>query len=122
MDWLADGLPTGYRLMAAQATDGKTKILKMYIKIIKILFHYYTTTRKTFPLCNTKPNLLERVLRQMPLKQYNAIFIRIRFIFHSNQYQTYALKYILDIERILNHKTIIILELIAVKSLSFLVL
>ena len=81
MDWLADGLPTGYRLMAAQATDGKTKILKMYIKIIKILFHYYTTTRKTFPLCNTKPNSLERVLRQMPLKQYNAIFIRKRFIF-----------------------------------------
>ena len=37
MDWLADGLPTGYRLMAAQATDGKTKILKMYIKIVSVM-------------------------------------------------------------------------------------
>jgi hypothetical protein len=70
MDWLADGLPTGYRLMAAQTTDGKTKILKMlYIKIIKILFHYSTTTRTTFPLCNTKANSLERTLRQLPLNQ-----------------------------------------------------
>ena len=69
MDWLADGLPTGYRLMAAQTTDGKTKILEMYIEIIKILFHYSTTTRTTFPLFNTKPNSLERTVRQLPLNQ-----------------------------------------------------
>ena len=90
MDWLADGLPTGYRLMAAQTTDGKTKILEIYIKIIKILFHYSTTTRTTFPLCYTKPNSLYCTQRQLPLNQYgekiinhNIVMPGIVFIFNK---------------------------------------
>ena len=41
MDWLADGLPTGYRLMAAQATDGKTKILEIYKNNKNIISLFY---------------------------------------------------------------------------------